>query len=166
MHTILSAMPWIWGAVIVAAIAVEAATSGLVAIWFMAGAVVALVLSLFDVNLWVQLGVFLLTALALLTIARPLLSKFLLRRHPYTPTGVDRLIGQSALATEDITQDGGAVRIEGQVWTARLLPREDLPRDASLPAGCRAVIRAIEGNKLLVEAEESAPARQGEENCR
>ena len=79
MEQILIFMPWIWGAIILATIIIELFSSDIDAIWFSAGALVALVLSLFDVHIVVQLSVFVaVTAILLFTVGR-LAKKALMR---------------------------------------------------------------------------------------
>ena len=123
--------------------------------WFLPSAAAALVLSLFDTGIWLQIGVFLLLSGLFLLFARPILSKFL-QKDPFVPTNADRLIGQTAVVTETLSPDGGAVRADGQIWSARLLSEEKGgPRGAAplLPAGSRVTVCAIEGVKLLVRPE-------------
>ena len=51
-------MLYVWIAILVTAVVVEAATSDFVAIWFFPAALISLILSLFDVPVWLQILVF------------------------------------------------------------------------------------------------------------
>ena len=59
-------MPLIWLGIIVLSIVVEASTMGLVAVWFLPGALVSLVLALFEVGLPWQITVFVVLAAVML----------------------------------------------------------------------------------------------------
>lgn len=149
-------MPWIWGGVILFSLIAEAATAGLVTVWFIPAGAAALALSFMDVNFWWQIAVFGVLSGLFLLFARPILSKFL-QKEPFTPTNADMLIGKTAVVTEELGWDRGAVKVCGQVWSARLLPEDGAKGRAideiSLPEGSKVTVCAIEGVKLLVTAE-------------
>ena len=65
-------MLYVWIAVLVLAIVAEAATSDLVAIWFVPAAILSLVLALFTVPRWVQVLAFIAVGLVLVIATRPL----------------------------------------------------------------------------------------------
>jgi membrane protein implicated in regulation of membrane protease activity len=67
------------------------------------------------------------------------------RQPPLLRTGAAALVGRSATVTEEVTADGGRVRIGADVWSAR-------PYDESLiiPAGTRVDVMHIEGATALV----------------
>ena len=69
-------------------------------------------------------------------------------RHPsHEPTNADRVIGQTAIVTETIsdrTQTGQA-RVMGQTWSARTDETE-----TEIPAGTEVRVLRIEGVKLIV----------------
>jgi membrane protein implicated in regulation of membrane protease activity len=71
------------------------------------------------------------------------------RRHikqpPLLKTGTAALIGKTARVLEEVTAQGGRVRIGGEIWTAR-------PYDESLiiPVGAAVDVMQIEGATALV----------------
>lgn len=71
------------------------------------------------------------------------------RRHvkqpPLLRTGTAALIGKTARVLEEVTAQGGRVRIGGEIWTAR-------PYDESLviPVGAAVDVMQIEGATALV----------------
>lgn len=77
-----------WLAALVALLALEAATVGLVSLWFAVGSLCALLTSFFVGNIWVQFAVFLAVSFLCLVIIRPLARKYAIPagRVP-TPTG-------------------------------------------------------------------------------
>ena len=114
----------------------EAITVGLTSVWFAVGALGALIAAGFGAALWLQVVVFL---------VRPLAKKFLTPR--YQATNADRVIGATALVTEEIDnlKGSGLVNISGQVWTARSA------HDVVIQPGREVKVLRIEGVKVFVE---------------
>ena len=71
------------------------------------------------------------------------------RRHMKTPaqlrTGTAALVGKTGTVVETISADGGCVRIDGEVWTAR--PYDE---DETYEAGRRVQVLQIRGATALV----------------
>lgn len=139
-------LPLLWFGIIVATLIVESQTADLVAIWFAPSAFVALILSFFQVQFWVQFGVFVgLTLIGLLlsfTIFRPMMKK----REKTVKTNVDAMAGKLALVEEDVNNaiPSGVAKINGQLWTARM---EDPA--ATAKKGEWVEIVRVEGSKLI-----------------
>ena len=112
----------VWASVFVLSIILEAQTAEMVAIWFMPGALVSLVLAMCGVDLWIQLIVFVIASAALLVLARTWLKKKLLKLTNAEKTDTELLIGRLVKVVEDIDNlnERGAVKVNGQVWTARM----------------------------------------------
>ena len=136
---------WI-GAILVFGIA-EAATAGLVSIWFVGGSVAALIVAAFGGPLWLQFVLFLLVSIALLIATRPLARK---AREKVVPTNADRVLRHDARVTETIdnARAAGAVYIDGKTWTARSEDGTVLAKDTMVE-----VVR-MEGVKLFVRKKE------------
>lgn len=147
-------MPWlpsvVWLVLLVAFAIAEAATVGLVSIWFAAGALVALLSTFFTANIWVQIFLFLLVSSVTMAVLRPLARKYVL--PTVVPTNADRVIGRQAVVTEEIDnlRGTGAVVVFGVAWTAR--SEEGSP----IPQGTTVTVNRIEGVKLFV-----TPVAQG-----
>lgn len=137
-------MTIVWtGAIIVFGI-VEAVTAGLVSIWFVAGALAALVAAFVDAPLTIQLVLFLAVSAVALALTRPVVQR--ITAASTVPTNADRVLGGAAKVTETIDNENstGAVYADGKTWTAR-------SADGSvIPAGCRVRIESMEGVKLFV----------------
>jgi len=116
----------------------EAITVGLTSVWFAVGALGALIAAGFGAALWLQVVVFLALSGVTLLLVRPLAKKFLTPR--YQATNADRVIGATALVTEEIL-----VNISGQVWTARSA------HDVVIQPGREVKVLRIEGVKVFVE---------------
>jgi len=139
-------MPVVWLIAMVVFLAVEAIVPGLVSLWFAFGALAAVLASLLNAPLWLQILWFVLVSVASLALTRPLAKKYVNGR--VLPTNADRVIGKECLVREEVNnlQGTGAVAVDGKVWTARMAD------DAVVASiGETVVARRIEGVKLIVE---------------
>ena len=137
-------MMLIWlGAIVVFGIA-EAATAGLVSIWFVGGAVAALLTASFGGPLWLQFLLFLGVSAVLVVATRPIARRML--EKTITPTNADRVLRHTARVTETVDNDrpSGAVYIDGKTWTARSEDGTVIAKDRTVE-----VVR-MEGVKLYV----------------
>ena len=135
----------LWVAAIVLFGIVEAATAGLVSIWFVAGSAVALLTAILGLGIWVQITVFVLASAAALALTRPLMKK--LASTKAIPTNADRVLGVVCKVTETIDNENstGAVYADGKTWSAR-------SADGSvLPVGVQVTVESMEGVKLFVK---------------
>jgi len=138
-------MMYIWIGVIVVFGIVEAATAGLTSIWFVAGAIAALIAAVCGGPLWLQITLFLVVSIAALVATRPLVKKF--SAGSAVATNADRVLGGTARVTEaiDNTVPCGAVYIDGKTWSARSESGENISE------GVLVTVRRMEGVKLFVE---------------
>ncbi len=140
------ALPLLWFGIVVLTLIVEGQTADLVAVWFAPSAFVALILSFFKVQFWVQFGVFVgLTLIGLIlsfTLFRPMMKK----RNKIEKTNVDAMAGKLALVEEDIDNNipCGVAKINGQLWTARM----DDPAFTAVKGEWVEIVR-VEGSKLI-----------------
>jgi membrane protein implicated in regulation of membrane protease activity len=113
-----------------------------------AGAVVAAVAGAAGVGLPFQLAAFAVASAAGLGLVRPIAMRHI-KQPPLLRTGTSALVGRSAKVVEEITDDGGKVRIGGELWSAR-------PYDESqaIPVGSTVDVFAIEGATALVHPRE------------
>ena len=98
----------------------EAATVGLVSIWFALGALAALISSLFGGPLWLQLLLFFVVTAVTLVFTRPLAKKYF-NKAGHKATNSDMALGKEAYVTEEIDNlsGKGAVKCLGKEWSAR-----------------------------------------------
>lgn len=124
----------------------EAVTVGLVSIWFAVGSLGALLTAALGGGLWLQIAVFLILSALSLMLLKPL-SRRWMAGHKAARTNADRVIGETALVTEDIdnTMATGQVQVDGQIWTARSA------HGVVIPAGSRVKVLSIQGVKVMVE---------------
>lgn len=140
---------WIFWLVLAAVLGVaEVMTTTLAFGLIAAGAVVAAVVGIAGVGLPFQLGAFAAAAAAGLVVVRPIAMRHI-KQPPLLRTGTSALVGRSAKVVAEVTDDGGQVRIGGELWSAR-------PYDESqvIPVGSTVDVFAIEGATALVHPRE------------
>ncbi|MDX6514160.1 MAG: hypothetical protein QOE36_3664 [Gaiellaceae bacterium] len=135
----------IWSIVAVALAVGEIFTPGLFFLGPVAlAAVVAAVLAAVGLGAAVQLIVFILCSIASVGLLRPLA-----RAHLHMPsmlrTGTAALVGAKGLVTQQVTVDGGRVKIGGEEWSARAFMEGQV-----LEPGTRVEVAKIEGATALV----------------
>ena len=143
-------MVWIWLAVFVITVSVEAATQDFVSIWFAIGSLIALAICYFA-PFYVEIIVFAVISLVSLILTRPLVKKFMDRTERYTNT--DEFVGKKAILEKNVSKfDAGEIKINGIVYSA-ILP--ELEND-SIDAGTVVEIVALKGNKVIVRKTEES----------
>ena len=137
-------MIWVWLAVFVIAIVVEALTEELVSIWFGAGALITIPIS-YAAPFWVEIVVFAVISVVALIFTRPLIKKLMDRTE--RKTNVDEYVGKRVKVIKSIDKfDGGEVKLNGIVYTA-VLCEED---DTTIPVDTIVEIVALKGNRVVV----------------
>ncbi|MBR7100287.1 MAG: NfeD family protein [Clostridia bacterium] len=141
----MSYMFWIWVAVCVASIGVEIASPSLTSVWFLAGGLVALILSCFEIIDWYwQLLAFIAVSVICLFAFRPLAKKLLLKTQ--NETNAETFKDRQARLISNVTFDAlGTVVLNGVIWSVRSHNGENIA------AGEIVRIVAMDGNKLVVE---------------
>lgn len=136
---------WLWLIALVIFGVVEAATAGLVCIWFAMGAMAALLAALLGTGVVEQVVVFAVVSAVALAATRPLVRRMTAGKA--VATNADRVLGAAAKVTETIDNENsaGAVYVDGKTWTAR-------SADGSvIPAGEQVEVISMEGVKLFVK---------------
>lgn len=138
-------MPYIWLGFAVVMAVCEAATTQLVSVWFVVGAICAAITTIFTGSIIIQSLVFVFVSLIALIVTKPLVKKFK-QSHEKVNTNSDRLIGQVGVVLHaiDDPQSIGQVKVMGEIWSAR----SDY---APIAKNEKIKVLAIEGVKLLVE---------------
>lgn len=136
---------FIWLAIIVIGVVVEAFSAQLIIIWFVLGALIALIAEFLGASFLVQVIIALVVALISLVLTKPFVAK--IKTKNITKTNADRLIGQEAIVVVKSSENVGSARVEllGNNWSAYC---ED---GTKLKVGDKVIIKAIEGVKLSVE---------------
>ena len=135
-------MEFFWLGIVILLGVIELVTDNLVTIWFIASALVSLVLSFFEIPFIVQFGVFVILGTVLLITTRKMLQSKI--DSFKQSTNLDRVIGTEGIVTEKITKhNNGEVKVDGKRWTA--------VSDKTIQEGKIVKIIKIEGVKLIVE---------------
>ena len=111
--------PLLWLGILAVLLIIEAATVGLVTVWFAGGALAAAIASGAGAGAGTQWLLFLAVSLVLLFFTRPLAVRYMKRGIPRT--NVNSLIGKKAVVIQKIDNlsQTGQVRINGIEWMAR-----------------------------------------------
>lgn len=134
----------VWAALIVAFCVLEGITAQLVSIWFVIGAIAALIAQLCGASLIIQIVVFIAVSIVALLVTRPIVKKKLNTKTE--KTNADRCIGMQGVVTEviDNLAPTGQVKVDGKIWTARSSTGENIPE------GTVVTVEKIDGVKLIV----------------
>lgn len=134
----------VWLVLLIVFVLLEASTVQLICIWFAAGSLAAMLVSILGGALWLQLLVFFTVSIVLFSMFWPMVKK---RLNPkLVPTNTDALVGKLCVVTEDIDPvEGGRVKLGDVTWSARSANGE------ILPAGANVRILKIQGAKVFVE---------------
>ena len=134
----------VWFILMVVMILVETGTVCLVSIWFVAGALVAMIASFLGAQLWLQVVLFFLVSVALLLLLRPLIKKHITPKQ--SKTNIDAVIGTTGIVTAPINNvmATGTVKIGAMQWSARSTS------GAEIGEGTLITVDRIEGVKLFV----------------
>lgn len=134
----------LWLVLMIALLAAEACTVTLISLWFAAGSLAAMIVSLLGGAIWLQTLAFLVVSVVMLTALRPLTRKYFTPK--LTPTNIDSVIGSAGLVTAPIDNLAatGQVKLGGMEWTARSTSGEPIPQ------GTKVTVDRIEGVKVYV----------------
>lgn len=135
---------YVWFALTVVFIIMEASTVTMVSIWFVAGALAAMIVSLLGGALWLQIVLFLVVSALLLWCLRPVVKKH------FTPklekTNVDAVIGTVGRVTEKINNVDacGQVKLGAMEWSARSTD------GTTIEEGALVCVDRVEGVRVFV----------------
>ena len=137
-------MTVIWIILAVVFLVVELITVAMVSLWFMIGALAALLAAAVGASMWLQILIFLLVSVACFALLYPRLNRFVGKNRQ--PTNADMVIGRTCVVTQRIDNiaDTGAVAVGGKTWSARTKNGEI----AEIGSHVRA--EDIQGVKLIV----------------
>ena len=137
---------YVWLGLLILFLVIEIATVGLTTIWMAGGALGALILDLAGLNLWWQIGAFLVVSFTMLVFTRPFVVKYINSHHE--KTNYEGIIGKVVRITEkvDNLQQTGTAVVNGLEWTTRAERDEVI-----LNPGDLAKVVNISGVKLIVK---------------
>ncbi|KUP96660.1 NfeD family protein [Thermobifida cellulosilytica] len=116
-----------------------------------AAALVAGVAGAAGVGLSGQVLAFVAASAAGLLVIRPIARRHMAQPPPLR-SGAEALVGRSALVVEEITADGGRIKLSGEEWTARCLDET-----LRIPAGTHVDVMQIDGATAVVYPRDALP---------
>ena len=133
-----------WLAMFMIFLLLETSTTAVISIWFAAGALVAMLVSLFVANGWIQTVVFLAVSIVLLLLFRSVVRKYFSQKA--VATNVDSIIGTNCCVTASIDNLAatGQIKLGAMYWTARSTD------NTVIPEGTVVRVDRIEGVKVFV----------------
>jgi membrane protein implicated in regulation of membrane protease activity len=145
-----SIMIWIWLGIFVLSVVIEAVEPDLVSIWFAAGALLAIILSIIPgIPFWVEIIVFLVIAFVLIFAIRPLAKKYLYKKE--VKSNIEEKIGEKCVVIKAINElSHGEVKLNGVIWTAVAKNKSEVFEEQAV-----VTIIGVDGNKLIVEKAEN-----------
>ena len=143
MTQLLEIMPWIWGAIVLITLIIELFSTDIDAIWFSIGAALSLFLSVFKLNIILQLSTFIIFTSCLLFTVGKLVKRMLAKKD--IKNTIDSLVGKELFVIENADEfNKGSGVINDTVWTITCEANNYVEK------GQHAIISGIKGNKLVV----------------
>lgn len=122
---------------------IEAATVGLICIWFGIAAIITMLSSFIFTNIYIQWFIFIIVSLAMLVICRPMAKNAI--SSAKETTNASSLIGKTAILSEEINETkAGKVKFGDINWTIVSENGETINK------GEKVKVISIKGNKLIV----------------
>lgn len=135
-----------WVFVTFALIIIDLITSSFVFMWFSVGALINIILSIFNVPFLYQVVVFFVVGIAMVIMGYPWVKRKLKASVNEFKTMEENYIGKTMVAENDI-KDTARIKVGGIYWTA--CNTGDL-----IKQGKSFIITGIDGNKLLIKLKE------------
>ncbi len=130
----------LWMAIGVIFLITEVLTTGLVSIWFIPGAIISAVLSVWVDNFFIQLVIFLAVSVITMFICRKF---FKFNKGEKLAESNELLIGKAGVANADISPLDGQVLVGDVYWRA--------VSSCEISKGERVKVVSVQGNTLKVE---------------
>jgi membrane protein implicated in regulation of membrane protease activity len=141
----------LWLAAALAAGLIEIATVDFIFLMVAGGAVAATAAAAAGAPPALQVVIFAASSVGLLVVARPPLQRWA-RNTPSIAMNAAALVGQQARVLETVTDRAGTVKLDGEVWTARVLKDEP-----SLEVGSDVHVVRIDGATAIVAPRPASP---------
>lgn len=125
---------------------IEMATVGFLVFWFGIGALIAMIVSFFVPDIYVQALIFIVTSTLLVFLTKPLVNKFI-DKDKKVATNAYSIIGRIGIVTKEINpiMGTGQIKIAGEVWSAKTNSDEVIPENTEVE------IVEIDGVKAVVK---------------
>lgn len=124
---------------------IEAFTIGFLVFWFGIGALLAMIVSIFTDNIFLQSAVFIISSTILLFFTRPFVNRF--SKNNNVQTNAFSIIGKKGIVTQTIDpiSGKGQVKVGSEKWSAKSL------NDSKIEEGLEVEVVEIDGVKAVVK---------------
>lgn len=124
---------------------IEAFTIGFLVFWFGIGALLAMIVSIFTDNIFLQSAVFIISSTILLFFTRPFVNRF--SKNNNVQTNAFSIIGKKGIVTQTIDpiSGKGQVKVGSEKWSAKSL------NDSRIEEGLEVEVVEIDGVKAVVK---------------
>lgn len=137
--------PWIlWLILMLVLAGIEMLTLDFLFLMMSLAALVAGLVSFLTGNFPLQVITFAVVSVLLIFLLRPLALRRINRSTPHTRSNAERLVGLACTVLEPVSEHTGLVRLEGDIWTARVAG------GTVLETGTRAYVQRIDGATAVV----------------
>ena len=134
-------MKILWLIILVLGIVIELLSASFFAIWFSAGALVAIILSYLDIAISYQLIAFILVVIIGTILTRPIFKKL---KYNNVQSTKEQLIGKKVIVVDEISEiKPGRIKDNGIFWNAKANQR--------IKKNEVVVIKEVQGNTVIVE---------------
>ena len=139
-------MIYVWLAVVILSVVVEAVTNELLTIWFAIAGLICVILSAFQIEWYITLPVFIAVSTALILGLRKLSIK-LLNKKCDDKTNADAVFGKKFVLLSKISlNQPGTIKVNDVVWNVLTENNGEVVEEGSLVKVLR-----LSGNKYIVE---------------
>lgn len=124
----------------------EMATTGFLVFWLGLGALLAMVVSFFTENIFIQTIVFVISSIIFIFLTKPFVDKFVTKKEKKIETNAYSIIGQKAIVTKEVNslKGVGQINIDGDIWSAKT------ENDEIIPSGTAVKVIRIDGVKAVI----------------
>lgn len=132
----------------------EMLTVGFLIFWLGIGSILAMIVSLFTNNLFIQTAVFVFSSGLLIFLTKPFIEKFVTKKDKTINTNVYSLIGKVGIVTEEINPllGTGQIKIGSEIWSAISNDESIISKDSQIEVleikGVKAVVKEKVLSKL------------------
>lgn len=140
----LLANPWMmWLAIGILFLIVELLTTALVSIWFVPAAIITCLLSFVIDSLLIQVGIFVVLSAVFMVICRRIYKKHIKKPVDEIDQN-EKLIGKTAIVTEDTNGISGRIVVGDIYWKAVSENGETIPKNETV------IIKGVNGTTLVI----------------
>ena len=134
-------MKILWLIILVLGIVIELLSASFFAIWFSAGALVAIILSYLDIAISYQLIAFILVVIIGTILTRPIFKKL---KYNNVQSTKEQLIGKKVIVVDEISEiKPGRIKDNGIFWNAKA--NQQIKKNEVV------IIKEVQGNTVIVE---------------